>query len=94
MDKSLGHFRRYDKKRLVSNLQDLKFKIIEVHYCDSLGFFAALIMKYQKVDREMLANRKMMCFYDKFITPVSINLDQLFFKHVFGKNIFVVAQKI
>jgi 2-polyprenyl-3-methyl-5-hydroxy-6-metoxy-1,4-benzoquinol methylase len=94
MDKSLGHFRRYDKKRLVSNLQDLKFKIIEVHYCDSLGFFAALFMKYQKVEREMLANRKMMSFYDKFITPVSITLDQLFFKHVFGKNIFVVAQKI
>jgi len=94
MDKSLGHFRRYDKKRLVSNLQDLKFKIIEMHYCDSLGFFAALFMKYQKVEREMLANRKMMSFYDKFITPVSITLDQLFFKHVFGKNIFVVAQKI
>jgi SAM-dependent methyltransferase len=94
MDLSLGHFRRYDKKRLVSNLQDQKFKIIEVHYCDALGFFAALIMKYQKVGRSMLANNKMMSFYDKFITPVSIILDKLFFKHFFGKNIFVVAQKI
>lgn len=74
-------------------MQDQKFKIIEVHYCDSLGFFAALIMKYQKVDRGMLTNNKMMSFYDKFITPVSIILDKLFFKHFFGKNIFVVAQK-
>lgn len=94
MDKSLGHFRRYDKKKISTNLQDLKFKIIEVHYVDSLGFFAALIMKYQKVDRSMLANNKMMSFYDKFITPASIILDKLFFKHFFGKNIFVIAQKI
>jgi SAM-dependent methyltransferase len=94
MDKSLGHFRRYDKKKLVSNLQDLKFKIIEVRYCDSLGFFAALLMKYQKMEREALANKKIMTFYDKFITPLSIFLDKLFFKHIIGKNIFVVVKKI
>ena len=42
----------------------------------------------------MLKNNKMMSFYDKFITPASVILDKIFFKHFFGKNIFVVAQKI
>jgi hypothetical protein len=79
---------------LVSNLQDLKFKIIEVHYCDFLGFFVALAMKYQKADRKMLTNKNLMSFYDTIVTPVSIFMDRLFFSNIFGKNIFVVAQKI
>jgi hypothetical protein len=94
MDKSLGHFRRYDKKRLVSNLQDLKFKIIKVDYVDSLGVGVALAMKYQKADRKMLANKNLMSFYDTFVTPVSTFMGRLFFSNIFGKNIFVVAQKI
>ncbi|CAM8434924.1 class I SAM-dependent methyltransferase [Candidatus Methylopumilus universalis] len=94
MDKSLGHYRRYDKKTLKSNLEALKFKVIELHYVDSLGYFAALVIKYQKVDRCIIANNKMMSFCDKFITPASVIIDRLFFKHFFGKNIFVVAQKI
>jgi len=94
MDKSLGHYRRYDIKTLKSNLEALKFKVIELHYVDSLGFFASLIIKYQKVDRGMLANNKIMSLYDKFITLASVILDKIFFKHFFGKNLFVVAQKI
>ena len=94
MDLSLGHFRRYDKKDLVSDLQDLKFKVIKVDYVDSLGFFVALAMKYQKADRMMLSNKNLMSFYDAFVTPVSIFMDRLFFSNIFGKNIFVVAQKI
>jgi len=94
MDLSLGHFRRYDKKKLVSDLQGLKFKVIKVRYVDSLGFFVALAMKYQKADRKILANKNLMSFYDTFLTPVSIFMDRLFFSNIFGKNIFVVAQKI
>jgi hypothetical protein len=94
MDLSLGHFRRYDKKRLVSDLKGLKFKVIKVRYVDSLGFFVALAMKYQKADRKMLSNKNLMVFYDTFVTPVSIFMDRLFFSNIFGKNIFVVAQKI
>ena len=94
MDLSLGHFRRYDKKRLISDLQGIKFKVIEVRYVDSLGFFVALAIKYQKADRKMLANKNLMSFYDTFVTPVSIFMDRFFFSNFFGKNIFVVAQKI
>ena len=93
MDLSLGHFRRYDKKRLVSDLQGLKFKVIKVRYVDSLGFFVVLAMRYQKADRNMLTNKNLMSFYDTFVTPVSILMDRLFFSNIFGKNIFVVAQK-
>jgi hypothetical protein len=74
-------------------LQDLDFYIIEAHYFDFFGYFLALIVKYLKANKDILTNRKMMAFYDKFIMPMNIIFYKIF-KNILGKNIFVVAQKI
>ena len=42
LDKSVGHYRRYDKKTLVSKLKAAGFEIEEVSYADCVGFFISL----------------------------------------------------
>jgi len=94
MDKSVGHFRRYEKGSLLQKMKDANFKVIDCYFCDSLGFFASLFFKffgYKKIDGSSLG--KSFLFYDKFIYPFSALLDRLGAKYFFGKNLIIFAQK-
>jgi SAM-dependent methyltransferase len=85
-DEKLGHFRRYDKKLLLNEVNN-RLKIEKLYYLDSLGFFASLVNKYiLKKDVPSLNNIK---FWDKYLITLSKFFDLIFFKS-FGKSLIGV----
>lgn len=94
LDESIGHYRRYSKKELISKLIASDYKILKCEYVDSLGFLASFALKHTEYKKSKgLISNKSYRLYDKFIFPLSIFFDQIGIKHIFGKNLFVVALK-
>ena len=95
MDVAVGHYRRYNIKDLRIKCQEAGLKITKIHYADSIGFFASLVMKLVGYNGESgMGSVTSLKFYDKFIFPFSKWLDRFGLKYFFGKNIIVVANKI
>jgi SAM-dependent methyltransferase len=94
LDKEVGHVRRYSKSDLVKKVGSAGFTITEVKYVDSLGFPASLIMKVIGYNsKNGIGSKTSLNLYDKFIFPISLSLDNLFFSKIIGKNIFIRAIK-
>lgn len=89
MDTAVGHYRRY-KRGSLKALFDESWSVVECDYLDSLGFFAALSLKYLGAKSGKL-NPRMVKIYDKYIFPLSRLLDSA--KLPFGKNLILVAKK-
>jgi len=96
LDKSVGHYRRYSKKDIITKLKSAKFDIIDCYYVDSIGFLVwwlyIKLFKF-KLDNDNSSNT-LLAFYDKYIFPVSTFLDSLGFKFLLGKNLIAIARKI
>jgi len=99
-DASVGHYRRYSKKELVSALEDTGYSIVEYQYVDSVGFFVWLLLKIRSLNKTLKLQSKedeshpSFKIYDRFIYPISKCFDYLGFKYLLGKNILIVARKI
>ena len=94
LDKSVGHFRRYSKKRILKITNDAGFRIDKMFYVDSIGFFGSFIIQILGWNTEFgVGSKNSLKLYDKFIFPVSRFLDALGFKYILGKNIFVSLKK-
>jgi SAM-dependent methyltransferase len=93
-DRSVGHYRRYSRSELVAKIKNQKFQILTAQYVDSIGFLAAILVKFFGYkNKYKLGTTKTLRFYDKYIWPVSQALDRIGFKYFFGKNLLVVAKK-
>jgi SAM-dependent methyltransferase len=93
LDQNVGHFRRYTIKALIAKLESVGYKVIVKEYSDSVGFIAMLLLKF--IGFSFSPSEKtssLMKFYDSVIVPISIALDRIGFKFLFGKNLFVVAE--
>ncbi len=90
MDQLVGHVRRYNRKTL-KKLAEKNFTIEQLRYIDSVGFCAVLISKLLKRQSGQLTPSIVKTF-DHFIFPISLKLD-FFFKHLFGKNLLLIASK-
>ena len=91
-DEKVGHFRRYTRKTLVRRIAASGMKPVgKVQYADSLGFFITLTYKVCNGGSGKI-NEKALFFYDRFLFPLSRFCD-LFFKNMFGKNVFAVVEK-
>jgi SAM-dependent methyltransferase len=92
MDEEVGHYRRYEYKELIDKCEEVGLKIDALHFVDSLGFFAALLMKLFGYNKDSgIGSVSTIKFYDKWLLPVSIILDGIGFKYFLGKNIALVA---
>lgn len=91
MDKKVGHYRRYNKKRLKDVFLKAGFSIEKINYCDSIGFFVSMLYKLT-MSKGGNINPTMVKIYDKYIFPVSTKFD-FFFNKFFGKNIYIVARR-
>jgi SAM-dependent methyltransferase len=92
LDRQLGHYRRYSKNEIESKLAMAGFSIEMSEFSDSLGLLAWSITKFSR--RKLGAeSSKLMWIYDRFLFPVSVLLDNIGFKRLFGKNLFIVAKK-
>lgn len=95
LDAYLGHFRRYSRSEMLRKLTAADFEIVECRYVDCIGFFAWWVVKIrgQRPDNKFVSAGSLK-FYDQFIYPISKFLDDLGAKHIFGKNLLVIARKI
>jgi SAM-dependent methyltransferase len=94
-DRNAGHYRRYGRWELTAKIENAGFHILTAQYVDSLGFLAALLVKFLGYkNKYKLGSSKSLQFYDKYIWPISLALDKLGLKFFFGKNLFVVAKKM
>ena len=93
LDHKVGHFRRYTKRELESKLLNSGYEVEKIEYVDSLGVLAALLTKAIGYKNQAgLGSTRSLLIYDKVIFPISKVLDQMFMKHVLGKNLFVRAR--
>ena len=95
MDKKVGHYRRYEKQKLIDKLTKIGFIIEKIEFCDSLGVLATLL--YILKDTLLKNNngnisKISIVLYD-IIFPLSRLLDILVFKKYCGKNLLVIAKK-
>ena len=94
-DYRVGHFRRYQKKKLIKLVKEAGFSIEKCIYSDCLGFLAALIFKLKsKLLKNSDISQRNLIFYDKIVYPISKTLDLLGLKYIIGKNILLVAKKV
>ena len=92
MDDEVGHYRRYEYKELKDKCEEVGLKIDSLHFVDSVGFFAALLMKIFGYNKDSgIGSVSTIKFYDKWLLPISIILDSIGFKYFLGKNIALVA---
>ena len=94
LDRSVGHFRRYSKRRILKITRHAGFKVDKMFYVDSIGYFCSFIIQILGWNTKFgVGFKNSLKLYDKLIFPVSRLLDSLGFKYILGKNIFVALKK-
>ena len=88
-DKAIGHYRRYNKKR-IKQITPGGLQLISNRYYDSVGYFASLMNKL--LLRKKYPTQQQVSLWDKWMVPVSTVTDKLVF-HGFGKSIIAVWKK-
>ena len=91
LDGAVGHCRRYTKKKLERKLKKAGFNVTKIFYNDSLGFISILLHKI--FFKKLSLSRNKVVFFDKYIFTISVLLDSILFRYLFGKNIYVYAKK-
>jgi SAM-dependent methyltransferase len=94
LDRSVGHYRRYSKKKLVNKVSVSGFKVVYCQYVDSVGFFASLLIKilgWKSIGN--IGSPRSLKIYDKFIFPLSRIIDRITLGRLLGKNIILIAEK-
>lgn len=94
LDEAVGHYRRYTKKDLTDKLKSAGFEINQSRYVDCLGVLASLLTKILGYKSNLgIGSGLSMQIYDRIVFPVSKIVDRAGFKHLIGKNLFIVATK-
>ena len=94
IDLAVGHYRRYESRELCQKLESAGFTILHKSYSDSIGFIVWWYLKLRgSKSGDELSNHQALSLYDKFIYPISSFIDLIGSKHLFGKNLLVVAKK-
>lgn len=88
-DKSIGHFRRYDKKMMRSIITD-GLKEEQLMYLDAVGMASSLVNKV--ILKQPYPTLKQIKFWDKVIVGTSKWIDPLFRYHI-GKSLLGVWSK-
>lgn len=89
VDSSIGHFRRYDKKKLIKVLEKLGFKILKqrrLNFLGAMGWFVAGKLLKQKTIKK--GNVKIF----NIISPLFLFLER-FFEPPLGTSVFIVARR-
>lgn len=88
-DKSIGHFRRYDKK-MMRSVFDERLKEERLMYLDAVGMVSSLVNKVFL--KQPYPTLKQIKFWDKVIVGTSKWIDPLFRYHI-GKSLLGVWSK-
>lgn len=89
-DKNIGHFRRYDKKSLLSLTPEC-LKVNKIRYLDSIGLIASL--GNVLFLRQNEPSHKQIQFWDRYFVKLSMYFDPIL-RYSIGKSILCVWEKI
>lgn len=94
LDATVGHYRRYRRGELVEKMQRTGYRVQRSHYVDCIGYFAWLAVRLRgyKGDRKLGEGNSLVIF-DTWLYPISRLFDRLGLRHLFGKNLLVIARK-
>lgn len=89
-DKSIGHYRRYDKKRVRELAESAGLEVVAIRYMDMMGvlpwWFSMVLMKNKKL------RPKLVKLYDTVMVPIVRAFENTIHAPV-GKNVLLVAKK-
>ena len=88
-DKSIGHFRRYDK-RMISSFHLPQLNLVWLKYLDSIGMLTSLANKY--LLKQDYPTKEQIYFWDRWIIPIAKVVDPLLF-FSFGRSILSIWLK-
>ena len=89
IDKQVGHFRRYSKKRLKSIFEDqLNMNIVKMGYFDFVGVIPWYILSC--VLKLSGQNPKTVTIYDKLVVPIMSRIEK-YIPMPIGKNLYLIA---
>lgn len=91
LDTDVGHIRRYSKKDLITKIETAGFKVTKIRYADSLGYILLTLHKF--IFHKFLLEKRKLIIFDRLIFPLSIMLDKMLLNRLFGKNLYVYAEK-
>ena len=94
LDRSVGHYRRYERKELIRKVEDAGLMVVRCKYVDSLGFFASLVIRvlgWKSVGN--IGSASSLKLYDTLIFPISRRIDKITFGRILGKNLLLIAEK-
>jgi hypothetical protein len=89
-DNSIGHFRRYTLKEMVTKITKSGFNVVDAYYFDFVGSFL-WCLKYKILKSSALSSSSL-SVYDSFIIPILRKFEPSKILP-FGKNIVVVGRK-
>lgn len=88
-DKSIGHYRRYNKKYLRKIVSEAGFEIVTIKYFDILGILPWFIMFKILKNKP---NPSSVGFYDTYVVPIAKILESIISIPI-GKNLLIVGKK-
>ena len=88
-DKSVGHYRRYNKRNFIQLAKKNNLKIEKIVYYDSMGFLFLVLNKIFSLKQTNLKNK---IYIWNLLMPVSKLIDLLTFNK-FGKSLLCVFKK-
>ncbi len=92
LDDEVEHVRRFDRRSIRVALERAGFHIEHLKYFDFLGFPAALGVRVLEKINLFKYGSSSLSFYDRYIFPVSQQMDWLF-KGTIGKNLIAIARR-
>jgi SAM-dependent methyltransferase len=92
LDDEVEHVRRFDRHSLRVALESAGFHIEHLKYFDFFGFPAALGVRVLEQINLFKYGSGSVGFYDRYIFPVSQQMDR-FFKGAIGKNLIAIARR-
>ena len=92
LDDEVQHVRRFDCRSLRLALERAGFRVEHMKYFDSLGYPAALGVRMLETVNLFKYDSASVGFYDRYLFPVSRQLDRLF-KGTIGKNLIAIASR-
>jgi len=90
IDRDFGHYRRYRRAEMVSELTNAKFKIEKIRYFDMVGYFAWLISC--RLIRLRNFQPASVRWLDRLIFPMENFIESRICPPPIGKNLLVIAR--
>lgn len=88
-DRSIGHFRRYQKKELTKEISNAGFSITKIKYFDIAGILPWYI-NFVLLKKRLGGNS--VALYDRIAVPLMRKIEKRFSPPI-GKNLLVIAKK-